>query len=300
MPHLTLTFLGAFQAHLDGTPLTNFHSVKVQALLAYLVVEADRPHTRETLMALLWPDDAPQSAQQSLRQALYALRRMLGDTDNSAREPFLLVTRQTIQVNPHSQMTLDVTTFLQQVQQGNLAHAIAFYPDAFLVGMTTDSASFEEWLRATREYLHNLALNALDQLTQQRLAASDYAEAITYARRQLTLEPWREEAHRQLMMALALNGDRSTALAQYENCRRVLADELGVAPAAETTTLYEQIRVGKLQRTVATSNPPLPSAHGAEPPIRRHNLPPNQRPLLVAKPIWHKSPRVCMTRPVVC
>lgn len=259
MPHLTLTFLGAFQAHLDGAPLTNFHSVKVQALLAYLVVEADRPHTRETLMALLWPDDAPQSAQQSLRQALYALRRVLGDTDNPAREPFLLVTRQTIQLNSRSQVTLDVASFLQQVQQGNLAEAVALYSADLLVGLVTDSTPFEEWLRVTREYLHNLALNALGQLTQQRLDNDDYAHSATYARRLLLLDPWREEAHRQLMMALALSGERSAALAQYESCRRVLADELGIEPDQETMTLYEQIRIGKVRDPSIKVTPPSPS-----------------------------------------
>lgn len=280
MTKLTLHYLGAFQATLDGITLAHFHSVKVQALLAYLALEANHPHTRETLMALLWPDDAPQSAQQSLRQALYVLRRMLGDTDDSAREPFLLVTRQTVQINPASQVTSDVTAFLQQVQQGHLAKAVALYPSDLLLGTTTDSAPFEEWLRTIREYLHNLALDALRQLTQQQIGNADYAQAITYARRQLFLEPWREEAHRQVMLALALSGERSAALAQYESCRRVLAEELGIEPGEETTSLYEQIRAGKLQRAVFT--PHLPS-HVAEPPACRHNLPSQPTPFIGRK-----------------
>ena len=58
----------------------------------------------------------------------------------------------------------------------------------------------------------------------------------------LELEPWWEEAHRQLIRLLALSGRRSEALAQYVKCRRVLAEELGVEPSPETTGLYEQIR----------------------------------------------------------
>ena len=72
----------------------------------------------------------------------------------------------------------------------------------------------------------------------------EYEHALTYARKQLELEPWDEPAHCQLMRALALNGQRSAALAQYETCRRVLADELGAEPTEETTTLYEQIKAG--------------------------------------------------------
>ena len=92
-----------------------------------MALEAARPHTRETLIALFWPDDAPQSAQQSLRQALYTLHRTLSDTDSLAREPFLLVTRQTVQFNSVASHALDVTAFLQQVQQGKLPQAVTLY-----------------------------------------------------------------------------------------------------------------------------------------------------------------------------
>jgi predicted ATPase len=74
--------------------------------------------------------------------------------------------------------------------------------------------------------------------------------------RQLELDPWREEAHRQVMRVLAANGDRSAALAQYETCRRILAKELGVEPSAETQKLYEQIRQGKT--LLRKPSPPAP------------------------------------------
>ncbi|GEM_PF-4922558 len=60
--------------------------------------------------------------------------------------------------------------------------------------------------------------------------------------RQIEIEPYREEAHQQLMRILARSGQRSAALAQYEKCRRILAQELGLEPAQETRALYEHIR----------------------------------------------------------
>ncbi|MFL7810020.1 MAG: tetratricopeptide repeat protein, partial [Anaerolineae bacterium] len=63
--------------------------------------------------------------------------------------------------------------------------------------------------------------------------------------RQVQMDPWREEAHRQLMHLLALTGQRSAALAQYEACRRALADELAVEPTAETQALYQTILAEK-------------------------------------------------------
>src|SRR5690606_30378194 len=97
------------------------------------------------------------------------------------------------------------------------------------------------------------------RLADEALQRGDAAQARNFAHRELTLEPWREEAHRQLMTALALNNERSAALAQYESCRRLLAEELGVGPDAETTTLYEQIKAGKLRRgSTASYAPSLP------------------------------------------
>jgi len=108
-----------------------------------------------------------------------------------------------------------------------------------------DAPEFEDWLLAQRARYRELALHALHTLTQLHLQRGDTAEAIDSATRLLALEAWREEAHRQLMLAQARSGQRSAALAQYETCRRLLAQELRVEPSAETTALYERIAAAK-------------------------------------------------------
>jgi DNA-binding SARP family transcriptional activator len=95
MVRLSLSLLGAFQATLDGEPVTGFRSIKVRALLAYLATESDRPHHRETLAALLWPEQPERVARSNLRYALSNLRKAIGDRHTDA--PRLLVTRETVQ-----------------------------------------------------------------------------------------------------------------------------------------------------------------------------------------------------------
>ena len=56
MAHLALTLFGPLEVTLDGDPVTSFASNKVRALLVYLAVEADRPHRRDALAPLLWPN----------------------------------------------------------------------------------------------------------------------------------------------------------------------------------------------------------------------------------------------------
>ena len=79
MAGLSIFLLGPFQATLDGQAITGFESNKVRALLAYLAAEADRPHARERLAGLLWPDYPHTSALNNLRSALANLRQATGD-----------------------------------------------------------------------------------------------------------------------------------------------------------------------------------------------------------------------------
>ena len=160
---------------------------------------------------------------------------------------------------------------------------IALYRGPFLEGFSLkDSAAFEEWVTATREQMERRCLAALARLAEQHEAAGDLAKACEVAWRAVDLAPWQEESHRRLMRLLALSGQRSAALAQYETCRSVLQRELGVEPAAETTRLYEQIRDGVVEsgrvgdresRGVSRSASRLSPLAAPPLPHSSHNLP---------------------------
>jgi predicted ATPase len=132
-----------------------------------------------------------------------------------------------------------------------LTQAADLYRGDLLSGFNLDSLPFQEWITVEREHLHRRAMEAFYHLADCHNQRGEHRQAEHYARRQLKLEPWREEAHRQLMVALSLSGQRSAALAQYEACRRTLLEELGVEPEEETKTLAEQIRDGNLYASEA-------------------------------------------------
>lgn len=253
--------LGSLQVSVAKAPITTFESDKVRALLAYLAVESGQPHRRESLLGLLWPDSSEEAARRNLRQTLYNLRRAIGD--HTAKPPYLLITREAIQFNAASDYSLDVATLRGHLDASDthphsqldscaicaarLQQAVALYRGKFLEQFfLEDSAEFEEWALVQRESLHRSALEALGHLANFHEQCANYEAARGYGLRQLELDPWREEAHRQVMRALALSGQRSGALAQYETCRRVLAKELGIEPSTETRELYEEISRGGL------------------------------------------------------
>lgn len=257
MAHLSLTFLGSFQAVHGRERLTRFRSAKVQGLLIYLALRQEHPQARERLAALLWPDVPDTVAKKNLRQSLYQLRQIVDRRDGDA-PPHLLVTRSTAQFNPDGDHSVDVSAFRRALENDQLEEAARAYEGDLLPGFSCGSGPFEAWLREEREGLQQQALAVLSALTARKLAEADYQGAGQLAQRQLALEPWREEAHRQLMQALALLGDRSAALAQYEVCRAALAGELDVAPAAETEALVSRIREQKIgggARAAASAQP---------------------------------------------
>ena len=183
------------------------------------------------------------------------------------------MTRQTVQFNPDSHFSLDVQQFLEAIEANDLETAVSLYHGDLLPGFTCDSLEFENWLRQEREQLHNLALEAMSEWTRDCLENGRYAQAQTTAQKQLRLEPWREQAHRQLMQAYAQSGERGKALQQFERCQAVLQEELGIDPAEPTRKLFEDIKAGRLT--------PVTSAEPMRPPIKRkHNLPVEPTPII--------------------
>ncbi|KAA3643402.1 MAG: hypothetical protein DWQ07_23095 [Chloroflexi bacterium] len=255
---ISIRLLGSFQAELGEGQKATFRSDSERALLAFLLMEKDRPHRRESLGALLWPEVSEKQARNNLRVALHRMRQTM---EANGREVVIANNRE-LQFNEDADVWLDVWAFedaLQSVEshdhkglescvkcQEKLSEAVELYRGPFLQGfMLEDSQPFLEWVVLKQEWLHRQALETLAILADVHVALEDYEKAEAFARRQLTLEPWREEAHRQLMHALALRGERSAALAQYESCRAVLEEELGAPPSDTTEKLVERIRSGE-------------------------------------------------------
>ena len=241
---LQINLLGKPEVHLDDERLTNFSTTKTEALLYYLAATG-QSHRRETLAGLLWPEMPEAKARRNLTKSLTVLRRLL--------EPFLLIETQRVGFNPEVAFGLDVTQFTEIVSTAPLSpDTITLYRGDFLESFSVKgSLAFEEWLLIQREQLRTLAINALETLMEQATRERDYVNGVTYGRRLLELDPWRESVHQQLMLLLARQGQPAAALAQYQQCRQTLADELDVAPMPETTALFKRIQMARLDRPYA-------------------------------------------------
>lgn len=255
-----LYILGSFQLKIADRTIPKFRYETMRGLLAYLALNPETPIPRTTLMSLFWPEKNESEARHLLRQVLYHLRKIWGDQKGG--ETFI-TTRQTVQFNPPPEYWLDSQVFEDLLDDCDththrrlnscsacaerLGQAVDLYRGDLLAGFSLVGCDlFEEWRLVRQEYLHRRMLDALTHLAIYHERRREHEAAGSYLRRQIELEPWREEAHRALMLSLALNGEISAALAQYEHCRQVLADELNAQPNSETVELYERIQAGDI------------------------------------------------------
>ncbi len=285
MGRLALSLLGPMWVTRDLRPVDGFEYDKVRALLVYLALEADRPHRREMLAGLLWPEQPEKIARDNLRNALATLRRAIGDVD--ADPPYLFITREAVQFNADSDHTLDVVKVTRQLEQADRhrhrnpdtcrvcaawrRETADLYRGPLLAQFSLpDSPEFEYWLLNRREQLHRGVMDAFQRLADYYLLRDDNDAARFFAGRQLAYEPWHEGAHRQVMLALARKGDRGAALMQYQACVRALDEELNVKPEAETVLLFERIRDGALswERIGHTLAAPIAPLIGRERDLR--------------------------------
>ncbi|MBV7329780.1 tetratricopeptide repeat protein [Chloroflexi bacterium TSY] len=270
---LKLALLGFPQVRLGEDVQLHFSTNKTRALLFYLAVTGE-PHTRDGLAALFWRDMPDQQAKSNLRAALPNLRKTAGD--------YLLITRESVAFNHESAYWLDVEHFraamtadpqVDNVQR--LREAIELYRGDFLDEFhVRDAPAFEEWALSQREQLHVLAIQGFERPINVSLEQDDHEAGLTFSQRLLALEPWRESAHQQRMLLLARSGQRVAALAQYEICRRILMDEFGIEPSAESRALYEQIKSDKVttveqnQSFTPSLSPPVADSFPAPDPYR--------------------------------
>jgi DNA-binding SARP family transcriptional activator len=233
---LQLTLLGLPQASLNGTRL-RFTRRSALAALVYLALTR-RAATRDHLAALL--ADTQAKGQALLRNSLIELRGRLG--------AYLRLVGQTVELDSALVVQSDLALLeaaLRTEGEGRLAAlqaAVEQYRGEFLEGLSLREAyAFEEWQYFERERLHSLLVRALDELCAVCWRRGQLDEALAYARRLISVEPWHEGAHRTTMLLLLQRGQRAEALGQYAVCREVLAAELAAAPAPETEALYQRI-----------------------------------------------------------
>jgi predicted ATPase/DNA-binding SARP family transcriptional activator len=254
MSELNLFLFGPPRIEKDGQRI-EIGLRKSVSLLVYLAI-TKQPHTRETLATLFWPDEGQSIALGNLRRALYRITHI-------CNEELLIATRHTVELNNQVAVWTDIELFQEHMAACSvvnhpigdlddpcfhrLKQAVDLYKGDFMAGFSLpDAPAFDEWQFFQSENLKKLLGSALEMLTNTVTAHGQLENAISYARRQLSLDHLNERAHRRLIELYARSEQMGAALRQYEECSRLLHSELGIEPERETEALYLAVRTRHL------------------------------------------------------
>jgi DNA-binding SARP family transcriptional activator len=239
----------------DGERVLPLGGARRRAVLALLLLDANRVVSVDRLVDGVWGDAPPSSALASLQNHLGRLRQELGER---------LVTRPPGYVLRVADGELDLDRFLRLVDDAQgaeaavaaqcLAEALALWRGPPLADLADEPAG-----RAAAR-LEELRLAALEERIEADLALGRHAALVPELEEFVAREPYRERPRRQLIVALYRSGRQANALEAYMQARRTFVDELGTEPGRELQEVH---------RAVLRRDPALDAPVGAESPPAR-------------------------------
>lgn len=257
--YLSFSLLGPFEAYSEDGQSVRFRSDMERAVFAYILEESKASYHRASLAELCWPDKTSKKSHNNLRQVLFGIRKAFREVEIGIDIFITGDHTDVIKINPNIEVNLDTKIFRRcfldsQKQQSKnseispvyakcLTTAVDIYRGEFLEGnnIFNKTIEFYNWVSQTRRFYLRKTTKALDQLANYYENLENYDLAYDYVTRQLHLDPLKESAHLQMIRILARDGRRSAALEQYENCRYLLDQSLGIEPNAKIKALHQQI-----------------------------------------------------------
>lgn len=254
---LEIRLFGSPQIFLDGQP-ARIERRKSRALLYYLAAH-HQAQKREHLLSVFWPDSARPAAQQVLRTTLYGLHKSLGpDLQLEGDEVGLAVGSQ-----------IDVRDFEQILSASPadpraLNDAMDLYQGDFLENFSLpDTQIFEDWASIEREHYRRMAVGGLESLSTLYENSQNYSAALAALDRALAFNPLQEDLQRETIRLQFLAGDRPGAIRRYDDLRKLLDEEMGVLPMAETRSLYDSILSDHPETNSRIANRPITAGRRA-------------------------------------
>lgn len=240
---ITANFLGNFEIKVNDCVIGGLGAQKNKALMAYLILENGKEHTRSEVAALFWPDVPEQVALHNLRQALTVIRKAFEPC--GAGELFTS-SRESIGFWEGTRIFTDAAEFENGISQlldsfhgtpgrgfaiSRLKRVLTLYQGKLLATtVLADAGLFSEWQVLKQEALNRLAVEGCSLLLRYYENRGEWGEARKPAEQLVRLAPWDEDAHSRFINILLQLAQGNAAMAHYQSAERYLRDELGVEP----------------------------------------------------------------------
>lgn len=247
---LTVSLLGASRVARGSEQIWLDLGPAGRRLAGFLFTFPDRPHRRERLIDLFWPELDPDRGRRAVNSAIWRLRKLLASSpEHSERFGLRTVGSETI-LERAPWLDVDTWALLDAAQSAlngveayvdpsrmkQILAVLYRYEGPFLDGEDAD------WILEERERLHSLFVQAAMTIVRHLGLDGHYHDAILLARHALRFDPYREELVRHLLILLALDERRIDAIRYYDQWIGMIRQELGISPLPATRATIDAIR----------------------------------------------------------
>ena len=230
------------QRWLDGSALPGRQG---RIVLAYLAL-CHYPVSRDELADLVWPDVLTAAWERDLSAVVSKVRAALDSVDLGS---LLHGALGCYELQLPAAASVDVDDAVRFVEDAESAWRVGNRDVALPAAATAANLARRPflpaerglWIERRRDDLRATLLRALDLLAQGLMVGPYKDDALRYTKEAVALDPYRESSYVQLMRVYMSQGNRAEALRAYEQCRAILADDLGVTPTSQTEAVYREV-----------------------------------------------------------
>jgi DNA-binding SARP family transcriptional activator len=239
-PTMFVRSFGRMQVVLSNNQVTSSDWQTLAARdMFFMLLAHPEGMTKEEISLIFWPDATSDEVKFRFKNTIYRLRRALGKDS-------IILDQNVYRFNNNLDYEYDVEIFLRenalankvQEQVDKLSHyreAIKYYKGNYLAEI------YENWVFSPREYLRQIYLNILLQVSMIYFNQSNYDLALDFCHRAINEDNLLEDAYRQAMKIYAAMGNRAAMVHQYQRCVEILEKEVNASPSAQTHELYEYL-----------------------------------------------------------
>jgi DNA-binding SARP family transcriptional activator len=217
-------------------------------ILCFIASRRHRRASKDTIIDTFWGETDVEVVERNFHPTVSHIRKAL-NSNQPLKQNFIIYRDGDYQLNPDLSYRIDIEEFDKLVHQGENARrarkidecvqayeqAIALYRGDFAQG------SYEAWVDEQRTYYKEQYLHLLQELANVAQKQSEWSRSLQLAQSILHEDPFREDIHCLIMKAHVKMGNRGAAREQFETLKRLLHQELGVEPGAETRKVYQEL-----------------------------------------------------------
>ena len=252
MPKLRIQTLGEFKVLIGGKELdgARWEGHKPKLLLKSILRRHGHDVPKEMIVEDIWPGSSAKAGEKNFKVNLHRLRKALeGDLEENPGFSYIHLESGIVSMDPDL-VSIDMNEFVHFTGKGHECYsrmmpeeALYWYEKAcgLYLGDFLEEEPYTEWLEQKRVTLRDEYIHALTKKAEINEELDRIPVAVRDLKKVIEINPLHESAYRNLMILYADSGETNTALKVFDECSRIILQELGAEPDPRTVRLYREI-----------------------------------------------------------